>query len=373
MGTLQNNTERDKRMILSTDVGSLPFENDQEKFNAAFKDFQKTHVHDLNRELQQRIVKGFLDKLNAGIDVPNFPQFRDMSQMFLQLIKGLEKIEGGYIETDVLCIKDGEGRIPEMEALRTNAKQIAEKIGKPVKIRFCISGPYTLSRLFAYKNAQTLTRLGNVLAEIIEQNLFQYKNCAVAMVSVDEPVFGIVDDPLLDPGSEGREALLKAWENMFHRAATKNVETYLHLHSSSDELFWDIEKLKVIDFPVNDPIYQAKTVKHKLENRDKFLKASICITEFDALIRKKLEATHNRNVSPQEIGETWKQITNGTINPETFLEEVEVMEKRLQKIVNLFGVERIPYAGPECGLRGFPTYECAIECLKRIATVINGF
>jgi 5-methyltetrahydropteroyltriglutamate--homocysteine methyltransferase len=355
MGTLQNNTKRNTRMILSTDIGSLPFENG------------------LSKDPQQKIVQSFLDKLNAGIDVPNFPQFRDMSQMFLQLIKGLEKIEGGYVETDVLYIKDGEGRIPEMEALRANANQIAEKIGESVKIRFCISGPYTLSRFFVYKNARTLTRLGNVLAEIIEQNIFRYKNCAVVMVSVDEPVFGTVDDPMLDIGSEGREALLKAWENMFHKAATKNVETYLHLHSSSDELFWNAEKLKIIDFPVNDPIYQAKTVKRKFESMDKFLKASICITEFDALIKRKLEATHHKSVSSQEIGETWKQMATGTISPETFLEEVDVMKKRLQKIVSLFGVERVPYAGPECGLKGFPTYKCAIECLKRVASAINRF
>lgn len=369
MGTLQNRAKENK-MILSTDIGSLPFEGSMENFDVSLKELQRKQAYQSAEEFQQKIVETFLDKMNAGIDVPNFPQFRDMNQMFLSLIEGSEKTENGYVETPALHVKPGEGRIAEMEILRRNAGKIAEKTGNLFKIRFCITGPYTMSRLFAYKNPQTLTRLGDILAEIIEQNIFRDKNCVVTMVSVDEPIFGLVDDPLLDWGSDGREALLKAWETMFHTAAAKNVETCIHLHTSSDELFWEAKTLEIIDFPVNDSIYRAKTTKRKLEAKDKFLKASICITDFDALIMKKLETHQHRSISPQEIGEVWKQIVNGNLDPKTFIEDIRTMKKRLHNIVKLFGVERVPYAGPECGLRGFPTYECAIECLKRVATSV---
>jgi len=40
----------------------------------------------------------------------------------------------------------------------------------------------------------------------------------------------------------------------------------------------------------------------------------------------------------------------------------------LVEMVGRFGIERVPYAGPECGLRGFPTYECALECLRRVSS-----
>jgi len=358
-------------MILSTDIGSLPLENNQEKFDASFKAFKETTLNISDTEFEQKILKSFIDKLNAGIDVPNFPQFRDMNRMFLQLIEGLEKVEGGYIETETLRLKNGKGIIAEMEVLRRNASKIAEETRKPVKTRFCITGPYTLSCLFTYRNAQTFRRLGTILTEILEQNLFREKHCAVVLVSIDEPAFGFIDDPLLDRGSEGRETLLKAWETMFHAAAAKNVETCLHLHSTSDELFWEAKSLKILDSHVNDPLYRTSLTKQKLEAKDKFLKASICITEFDTLIRKKLETTRRTKVSTQQIGETWKKITRGTLDPRTFIENVDVMKTRLQKTVNFFGVERIPYAGPECGLGGFPTYECAIECLKRVATAIK--
>jgi hypothetical protein len=37
----------------------------------------------------------------------------------------------------------------------------------------------------------------------------------------------------------------------------------------------------------------------------------------------------------------------------------------------VFGEEKIPYAGPECGLGGFPTYECAVKYLGRISSAIK--
>ena len=43
------------------------------------------------------------------------------------------------------------------------------------------------------------------------------------------------------------------------------------------------------------------------------------------------------------------------------------MKNRLKKIIETFGTEKVPYAGPECGLKGFPTYNCAIEYLKRVS------
>jgi len=39
----------------------------------------------------------------------------------------------------------------------------------------------------------------------------------------------------------------------------------------------------------------------------------------------------------------------------------------LVKIVENFCENRVLYAGPECGLRSFPTYESAIECLRRVS------
>jgi hypothetical protein len=44
-----------------------------------------------------------------------------------------------------------------------------------------------------------------------------------------------------------------------------------------------------------------------------------------------------------------------------------MMRQRLTQITEKFGENRTPYAGTECGTWSFPTYQTAIEYLKRVA------
>ena len=118
---------------------------------------------------------------------------------------------------------------------------------------------------------------------------------------------------------------------------------------------------------MDDPLYQIKTTKHQLEKEDKLLKASIAIADFDQLIREKLGS----NTSDDAVADVWKSIAKGTVSPETFLEDVNFMKKRLVRIIERFGRERVVLAGPECGLRGFPTYASAIQCLKRVSEAVK--
>jgi len=41
--------------------------------------------------------------------------------------------------------------------------------------------------------------------------------------------------------------------------------------------------------------------------------------------------------------------------------------EKFSGLIKMFGVERILYAGPKCGLKSFPTYQCALECLKNVS------
>jgi hypothetical protein len=107
-----------------------------------------------------------------------------------------------------------------------------------------------------------------------------------------------------------------------------------------------------------------KKTKDQLESKDKFLKASIARSDFDLLIEDALGTEVDLTVP-----EAWKHILKGTMKAERFLEEKEIMEKRLKKIVDQYGVERVAIAGPECGLRGFPTYDSAISCLRDVSEV----
>jgi len=363
-------------MIMSSDSGSLPFFGDERKFleGAVRYKIQPEEVSASN--FARTVVKGFLDKIEAGIDVPAYPQFRDMNNMFLQMLGGgVEKSKEGYIETNRISLKMDRAQIPEVAAIRANSKQIHEKAGRPFRARVCVTGPYTLSSLFAHRDKQIFQRLGTIISKIIETNIFNEKHGGTELVTLDEPVFGLQDDTLIDYGSEGRKNLRRAWQSVFEKVNSKGVQGALHLHSTTDELFWEVDALDVIESHVDDPIYKVKKTLRQLESMDKFLKASICIVDFDELIKSRITATLERETSEfvlnQRIAEVWTGIRSGTVDPTAFIEAPELMEKRLTQILDRFGVERIPYAGPECGLKGFPSYDSAMECLRRVSKTIE--
>jgi len=359
-------------MLESCDVGSLPFEGDINRFLAGARDYGQVN-NESTLLFESKVVSGFIDKAQAGINVPNYPQFRDMTQMFIDMIDGLAKVNRGYVEAGTLAVKSGKGLIPEAQAIKNRSQTIYERLGQPFKLRMCITGPYTISSFFAYKDKNTFTRLGDVLAQLTDANIFNSKHGSAKLVSVDEPVFGFVDDPLLDRGSEGRENLLKAWETMMQKIRAKGAQTCLHLHNTSDELFWQVKSLNIIESHVNDPFYQARRTKDQLEATDKFLKASIAITDFDQLIRDQIVDTSTQKMTDaainEKIAEAWKNLNAKNADPLTYLENTETMKHRLEESLQRFGENRIAYAGPECGMRSFPTYESAIECLEKVAEV----
>ena len=358
----------------STDVGSLPLEGDRDRFLRGAS-HAKEAKSKLNEETLRDVVyfeatvtHGLLDKLGAGLTVPTYPQFRDMNEMFLSMFSGLKRLEGRYVEVAGLGVKDP--RIPEVLVVREAARELAEELGlDKVRIRVCITGPHTLSFQFAFRSPGLLRRLGHVLAKVAETNLASDKHFEVAMLTVDEPTFGTVDDRLLERGSEGREALLEAWEEILRPARAKGIITCFHLHSTIDDLFWQVENLRLVESHVGDPLYGLEETKALLDRHDKALRASICKADFDELVRARIKAEFpdaSEAVMAERLGEAWKAIRAGRLDPISFIEDVKVMAKRLREILKRFGSERVPFAGPECGLRGFPAYGSAIECLRRV-------
>ena len=364
-------------MTRSCDEGSLPYFGNTEQFVDGAKRFRLNQTDELAEYFEKQVVESFLDKIRVNIDVPNYPQFRDMNQMFLSIMNGLEKINAGYLETKIPSLKADNLQIPEVLAIERNSQMIQEKTGEAFEVRVCVTGPYTLASFFPYMDEGTFSRLGNVISQILEHNLFSNKHGKTSLVSLDEPLFGLIDDPLIDFGSKGRENLLNAWESIFHKVKSKNAQTMIHLHSTANPLFWDIASLDVIDSHVDDPFHQMKKTGELLESRDKFLKASVAVNDFDALIKKRIVADSPEKLTESDVNEriadVWTDIKHGRINPENFLESVDLMKSRLVKVVERFGVERVLYAGPECGLKGYPTYETALECLRRVSSAIESF
>jgi 5-methyltetrahydropteroyltriglutamate--homocysteine methyltransferase len=365
-------------LIASTDVGSLPTRADYSTLLSGARKFQsQLHFLGLDSALEQvevfedEVKTAFVEKLKRGIDVPSYPQFRDMNEMFLETIRGVEKTSSGYTAQGRLSATPNKA-IPEVAVLKQSLSEIRDGAQLDrVPIKICVTGPYTLASLFKNRSKALIGELGDALAEITTNSIFDNRYGGVRMVCVDEPALGFLNDPLLDFGSEGREALRNAWENVCRAAASKGAETSIHLHNTSEGLFWDIKHLNVLESHVDDPLYELGDTKRRLEETDKTLKASVGLTVFDDLIKTKV-ATSGADKSPEElIGETWTKIRHGEVDPLTFLEQESVMRERLRKVVDRFGSERVRYAGPECGLRSFPTYGCAMECLRKTASAIR--
>ena len=364
-------------MIKSCDSGSLPFAGDSEKFLDGATHFVINQKGESAEYFEKCIVESFLDKIRVGIDVPNYPQFRDMNEMFLSMMDGLEKIKEGYLETAIPSLKTGRGQIAEVLAIERNSQMLQEKAGKTFEVRVCVTGPYTFASLFPYRDEGTFSRLGNVISQILELNLFSNKHGKTCLVAVDEPFFGFVDDPLIDFGSNGRENLLNAWETICRKAKSKNAQTMIHLHSTANPLFWDIPSLDVIDSHVDDPIIQMKKTGELLKSKDKFLKASVAVNDFDTLIKAHITADTQEKLAESDlnerIAEVWTGINHGTVDSGIFIENVDTMKSRLVNVVERFGAERVTYAGPECGLKGYPTYENAFECLRRVSSAVKSY
>ncbi|RJS88507.1 hypothetical protein CW700_07650, partial [Candidatus Bathyarchaeota archaeon] len=279
----------------------------------------------------------------------------------------------GYRRWGRISLRPG-ASIPEVEALRRNASRLREEAGERIRIKVCVTGPYTLATSFERREPILFIQLGEALAKVLSRSIFKKRDAEVSLVAVDEPVFGLLSDHLLDFGSEGREALLRAWEEVCHAAAVRGAQTIFHLHSTSDPLFWSVEDLDVVESHVEDPLYTSEGTKRRLEEEDKFLKASLCLTDFDRLIIQDLQRKGIRAEKIQEeLAKVWKVIRRGEVDPATFLEDEELMRRRLAEIVKRFGPERVPYAGAECGLKSFPSYRCALECLSRVSGAIRDY
>ena len=356
--------------IKSCDVGSLPFSGNLTKFLDGASKFGSSCSDDAGSYFRSKVIASFVDKDQTGINVPYYPQFRDMNHMFLELIDGVEKLEKGYVQFKDMSLKERGKSIPEVKVIKENSREISEVLGHSFEFGVCVTGPYTLSSQFALRDTGLFLRLGRLISQLVKNTVFNEKHARVSMISVDEPIFGFLDDPLIDPDCEGRENLRKAWEliTRVSKANSNSAHTCLHLHSTADRLFWEVESLDVVESEMNNYLYQSKETKKLLEAYDKLLKAMVCTTNFNELIREKATASHQQKADiNEEIKEKWKKILNRELNATIFLEDVALIRKRILDIASRYGSERVPYASPECGLRGYPTYECALECLRRVA------
>ena len=282
------------------------------------------------KEYAEMVKRAYLMKLKAGVELPNYPQFRDMNQMFLNPIKNEEFQEEPYL------IRKKHALIPEVSALMDMEVEA---------LRVCITGPFEI--YYREFGGIIYNDLLDKIAMSIERFVENLNPDVVRCISFDEPSLGT--NPELQPTHDQLET---AYGKMKFSG-----DVQIHLHSP---LFYteilDLRSINVIGIEsARDERAMDFVDPEDLESHDKFLRIGIARSDIDGIVAE-YNSRYRVNVwgDPDKIGLAIDEIEN----PET-------IEKRLRRALDLFG-ERLKYIGPDCGLFSFPSQENAVKLLENV-------
>jgi 5-methyltetrahydropteroyltriglutamate--homocysteine methyltransferase len=166
------------------------------------------------------------------------------------------------------------------------------------------------------------------------------------VVSVDEPSFGFQDVPI------DRDAVLDVLDTAFDfHCATRQI----HLHSASRIAnVLDAENIDVVSFEyASSPKNLERISKEMLNRADKQVRIGISRTDIDSILAE----LHDRGVAKPAA--------------EDIVESEATIRKRFVVAKERLG-DRMTFAGPDCGLGGWPTPEAAQTLLKRTVDAVKG-
>ncbi|NYT01551.1 MAG: methionine synthase [Methanosarcinales archaeon] len=319
--------------MLFDDIGSFPLP-------------KGVRVDQLTPEGYLQVVSDALErKLFAGVEVPTYPQFRDMIRMFMDPINDPRSSESPYL------IRPEAAQIMELQALEETARS------RELRSRVCVTGPVELylSVFGATRYTDVLYNLAQSVARFLEQA--RERGICMTIASIDEPSLGISPSVIFD-----EDELIAALE--MASAPCRGLDCEVHLHSPLyAELCCRVPHINVIGVEsASHPDYLKLIDKKVLEETDSYLRAGIARTDILSMAAG-LNDRLGRNLwrEPQLLE---KEVLA--------LESPRMIQDRLERSVGLFG-ERIRCAGPDCGLGSWPSQEMASGLLSNCARAINAF
>ena len=336
-------------MILFDDIGSFPLP----------KGINREWVEQAKKSNDPKLpdlLKGAMQqKIDAGVDVPTYPQFRDMNQMFLEIINDESAQE------EPLIVRKDRARIMELSAMEDVGAQYLKKTGKKLNIRLCVTGPIELyMKQFggtAYKDV--LNAFAASIDRFVSNSIDNAKQFRIAVISIDEPSIGI-NPQIMFSDNDMIEALTLATKT----SGSNKIDTEIHLHSPLHyKLICRVPSIGIIGVEsAANPSYLDLIDKKDLGDYDKFLRIGVSRTDIFGMAAV-LNEKYNTNVwkEPAKLDEITTQ-----------METPQIIAKRLQKAYSIFG-DRIKYAGPDCGLGSWPSQELASNLLKNTGAGIKEF
>jgi 5-methyltetrahydropteroyltriglutamate--homocysteine methyltransferase len=219
----------------------------------------------------------------------------------------------------------------------------------------CVTGPVELcyNQFGTNIYPDVLLNFARSINRIIK-NSIHAGEMEIPAISIDEPSLGVVSLSLKE--EEIKEALEIASSHI-----QKDVQ--IHLHSPLHyKLILPIKSINVIGVEsASNPSYLNLIEKEKLEEYEKFLRVGISRTD---IIKMAGEYERKYKVDP------WKE--RKILDVVNEFESPLTISRRLEKAIEIFG-GRIRYAGPDCGLGGWPSQDTAFQLLKNTSEGIKIF
>jgi methionine synthase II (cobalamin-independent) len=315
----------------------------------------------------ENMLEIFTDLIQIGIDYPCYPQLISMISQFLspysKEIEQLEEIDNKFflngdfaIPTTPLTLEYGEFMIKFL-----NENPHLKDLIKGTKA--CLTGPFTLAFevilkeelaqglkpiIFNEPRAVMLDWLVDKFAEIMKQIGSAYNGLGIDIISMDEPILGLLI---------GRKPFFHS-EEFFIETINKAISGIKNLSS----------------------IHVCGVISPKL--RDILLSTNIKILDHEF-------TTNERNFTVFEkkhLLETGKLLAMGTVESkfapvsnkknDDYVEDVDFLKKFIKKGINQYGSENL-IIKPDCGflpLKAFGEqegYEIAIKKVKNMVTALN--
>ena len=299
------------------------------------------------------VIRGaFLRKIDVGVHVPTYPQFRDKIGQFLDIIKDVNNCYEPYV------LKENNANILELEIIDEVAKQYREETGKTLEVRVCVAGPTDLY-LQAF-GTTTFVDAYHILAldveNFIKQSFKAAKNFKIKIIALDEPSLGI-NDKIQFSEADIISALTLA--STYARQQGSDME--IHLHSPLKYKIICETPINVIGFEyAATPSYMEILDRKVLEHSNTYIRLGVSRTDISSLIGIVNEIY---GVNAWKEKEYLQKIVNEFETP-------DVIKKRLEVAFSILG-NRIKYASPDCGLAFWPDQDLAFKLLENTAKGIN--
>ena len=313
--------------IFFDDIGSFPLP-------------KGVRLQSLSRDQYLELVRDVLaQKSRAGVEVPTYPQFRDMIRMFMDEIENPALTESPYL------IKKKHARIMELEA-----------VPQGQSVRVCVTGPIEL--YISAFGATNYTDILYTLAESVARFLAEAKGEGrMVVASIDEPSLGMSSNIVFSD-----DEICRALE--IASSPCRDMDCEVHLHSPLyAETCARVPGINILGVEsAAHPDYLKLIDKKVLDETDTYIRAGIARTDILSMSAG-LNEQYGINLWDDMI-RLEKEILN--------MESPLVMEKRLEKAYAQFG-GRLRATGPDCGLGSWPSQDLANKILANCSAAVGSF